>query len=73
VVAVDAELGHAQAAERLEVVLAEVAEAEDEVDGPLEQALEREVGRLVGDDEGERSPSLRHRPAFGQDGPAGCL
>jgi hypothetical protein len=53
VVAVDAELGQARAAERLEVLAREVAEAQHDVDLALEQALEREVRRLVG--EGERA------------------
>ena len=62
VVAVDAELGQLHAAERLEVVAREVAEAQDEVDAALEQALEREVGRLVGQDEGAQAQmGIPHR------------
>ena len=55
VVAVDAELGQLRVGQRLEVHAREVAEAQDEVDVALEQALERDVGRLVGQDEGAQA------------------
>jgi hypothetical protein len=55
VVAVDAELRQLDAAERLDVVAREVAEAQDDVDVAREQALEREVGRLVGQGEGAQA------------------
>ena len=55
VVAVDAELGQARVGERLEVHAREVAEAQDEVDVALEQARERDVRRLVGQDEGAQA------------------
>ena len=55
VVAVDAELGQARVGQRLEVHAREVAEAQDEVDVALEQAPERDVRRLVGQDEGAQA------------------
>jgi hypothetical protein len=51
VVAVDAQLRDLDAAERLEVVLAEVAQAQDDVDGSREQPVEAYERRLVGKDE----------------------
>ena len=55
VVAVDAELGQARVGQRLEVRAREVAEAQDEVDVALEQARERDVWPLVGQDEGAQA------------------
>ena len=62
VVAVDAELGQARIGERLEVAARQVPKTEDDVDVGFEQARERDVGPLVGQDEGAQAQmGIPHR------------